>query len=122
MIANAILALDHMVRYKTWMRNKRVEFPQRLSDIYADAPKFLNGLLQDIRRLDATWVTHNDNAQTKMSQMQHQKAMITFITNMLGVDLKDQHMLPAPTTFTTFKDEKGPNVLQARHTYMGAMS
>jgi hypothetical protein len=108
MIANATLALDHMVRYKTWMRNKRVEFPQRLSDIYADAPKFLNGLLQDIRRLDATWVTHNDNAQTKMPQMQHQKAMITFITNMLGVDLKDQHLLPAPTTFTTFKDEKGP--------------
>ena len=108
MIANAILALDHMVRYKTWMRNKRVEFPQRLSDIYADAPKFLNGLLQDIRRLDATWVTHNDNAQTKMPQMQHQKAMITFITNMLGVDLKDQNLLPAPTTFTTFKDDKGP--------------
>ena len=110
MIANAILALDHMVRYKTWMRNKRVEFPQRLSDIYADAPKFLNGLLQDIRRLDATWVTHNDNVQTKMPQVQHQhqKAMITFITNMLGVDLKDQHMLPAPTTFATFKDEKGP--------------
>ena len=108
MIANAILALDHMVRYKTWMRNKRVEFPQRLSDIYADAPKFLNGLLQDIRRLDATWVTHNDNAQTKMPQMQHQKAMITFITNMLGVDLKDQNLLPAPTTFTTFKEEKGP--------------
>jgi hypothetical protein len=92
------------------MRNKRVEFPQRLSDIYADAPKFLNGLLQDIRRLDATWVTHNDNMQTKMPQVQHQhqKAMITFITNMLGVDVKDQHLLPGPTTFATFKDEKGP--------------
>ncbi len=41
MIANAILTLDHMVRYKTWMRNKRVEFPQGLSDIYADTPKFI---------------------------------------------------------------------------------
>ena len=45
MIAYAIFALDHMVRYKTWMRNKRVEFPQCLSDIYADAPKFLIDLL-----------------------------------------------------------------------------
>jgi hypothetical protein len=104
MIVNIILTLDHMVRYKTWMRNKHVEFPQRLSKIY-DAPKFLDGLLQDIRRLDATWVIHNDNVQTKMPQFQHQKAMITIITNMLGVDLKDQHVLPAPTTFTIFKDD-----------------
>jgi hypothetical protein len=43
-----------------------------------------------------------------MPQFQHQKAMITFITNMLGVDLKDQHVIPTPTTFTTFKDDKGP--------------
>jgi hypothetical protein len=35
MITNAILALDHMVRYKTWTRNKHVEF------------------------------THNDNTQTR---------------------------------------------------------
>jgi hypothetical protein len=107
MIVNTILALDHMVRYKTWMCNKHIEFPQRLSKIY-DTPKFLNGLLQDIRRLDATWVIHNDNVQTKMPQFQHQKAMITIITNMLGVDLKDQHVLPAPTTFTIFKDDKTP--------------
>ncbi len=42
-----------------------------------------------------------------MPPIQHQKAMITFITNMLGVDLKDQHVMPTPTTFTTFKDDTG---------------
>ena len=78
MIVNAVLALDHMARYKTWMRNKRVEFPQRLSEIYDDAPKFLNVLLQDIRRLDGTWVTHNDNPQAKFPHSHHQKDMITF--------------------------------------------
>ena len=108
MIANAILALDHMARYKNWMRNKRVEFPQRLSEIYGDAPKFLNGLLKDIRRLDATWVTHNDNPQVKLLPSQHQKSMITFLTNMLGVDLKEQQMITTPATFTTLKDDKGP--------------
>ena len=108
MIANAILALDHVARYKNWMRNKRVEFPQRLSEIYGDAPKFLNGLLKDIRRLDATWVTHNDNPQVKLLPSQHQKSMITFLTNMLGVDLKEQQMITTPATFTTLKDDKGP--------------
>ena len=81
MIANAILALDHMARYKTWMRNKRAEFPQRLSEIYADAPKFLNCLLQDIRRLDATRVTHNDNPQAKFPHSEYQEAMITCLLN-----------------------------------------
>ena len=58
-------------------KHKRVEFPQCLSEIYDDAPKFLNVLLQDIRRVDATCVTHNDNPQTKFPHSHHQKAMIT---------------------------------------------
>ncbi len=70
--------------------------------------KFLNGLLKDIRRLDATWVTHNDNAQAKLPHSQHQKAMIICLTNMLEVDLKEQQMISTPATFTTFKDDKGP--------------
>jgi len=78
----------------------------------------MSDLLQDIRRLDETWISHNDTQHAKAPQSQYHKVsvMITLTTNMLGVDIKEQQIVQSPTTFTTFtKDEKGPYTYYKDH-------